>query len=39
MENSKTITLQDAQKEMRPVAFSSMVKPAGSTCNLECTDC
>ena len=39
MENSKTITLQDAQKEMRPVAFSSMVKPAGSTCNLDCTYC
>ena len=39
MNNSRTVTLADAQKEMRPTAFSTMVKPAGSTCNLDCSYC
>ena len=39
MNNKSTITLADAQKELRPTAFSTMVKPAGSTCNLDCTYC
>ena len=39
MDYSKTVTLADAQKELRPTAFSTMVKPAGSTCNLDCTYC
>ena len=39
MDNSKTVTLADAQKELRPTTFSTMVKPAGSTCNLDCTYC
>lgn len=32
-------TFADAQKEMRPVAFSTMLKPAGSACNLDCSYC
>ena len=39
MNNSGTITLGDAVKESRPTAFSTLVKPAGSTCNLDCTYC
>lgn len=35
----KAITFSDAQKECAPVAFSSMIKPAGSTCNLDCQYC
>ena len=34
-----TVTLGDAEKESRPVAFSTMVKPAGSACNQDCTYC
>ena len=39
MINSSTITLGDAVKESRPTAFSTMVKPAGSACNLDCSYC
>ena len=39
MDNSRTVTLADAQKELRPTAFSTMVKPAGSACNLDCSYC
>ena len=39
MNNSRTVTLGDAVKESRPTAFSTLVKPAGSTCNLDCTYC
>ena len=39
MDNSRTITLDDARKELRPTAFSTMVKPAGSACNLDCSYC
>lgn len=34
-----TITFYDAQKQMGPVSFSTMVKPAGSSCNLDCSYC
>ncbi len=39
IDKSRTVTLADVQKEMRPVAFSTLVKPAGSTCNLDCSYC
>lgn len=39
MYNSSTITLGDAVKESRPAAFSTIVKPAGSACNLDCSYC
>ena len=39
MDNKRTVTLGDAVKESRPVAFSTMVKPAGSACNLDCSYC
>lgn len=32
-------TLSDAQKLVGPQAFMTMLKPAGSTCNLDCTYC
>ncbi len=32
-------TLNDALKAVAPVTFMTMVKPAGSTCNLDCTYC
>jgi len=32
-------TLSDAQKLAGPQAFMTMLKPAGSTCNLDCTYC
>ena len=34
-----TITFYDAHKQMGPVSFSTMVKPAGSSCNLDCSYC
>lgn len=39
MNKRRIATFADAQKEMRPVAFSTMLKPAGSTCNLDCSYC
>lgn len=39
MEEKKIFTLQDAVKISGPTAFSSMVKPAGSACNLDCSYC
>ena len=39
MNNSRTVTLADAVKESRPTAFSTIVKPAGSACNLDCSYC
>ena len=39
MDNRSTVTLEDARKEMLPTAFSTMVKPAGSACNLDCAYC
>ena len=32
-------TFRDAEKQTGPVAFSTMLKPAGSTCNLDCHYC
>ncbi len=32
-------TLQDAQKSIAPTAFQTMLKPAGSGCNLDCRYC
>lgn len=39
MNSRKTATFADAEKEMRPTAFSTMLKSAGSTCNLDCSYC
>ena len=39
MKKRSVATFADAQKEMRPVAFSTMLKPAGSACNLDCAYC
>ncbi|MCK9628223.1 MAG: anaerobic sulfatase maturase, partial [Bacteroidales bacterium] len=40
MESSKkTITLDYAARNANPAAFSTMVKPAGSLCNLDCHYC
>ena len=36
---SKTLTLTDAMRIGRPVAFNIMLKPAGSLCNLDCNYC
>ena len=35
----KTLTLGDAEHMLGPVSFGTMVKPAGSACNLGCTYC
>lgn len=35
----KTITFDDACKIAAPRAFTSMVKPVGANCNLDCTYC
>ena len=32
-------TFRDAEKQTGPVAFSTMLKPAGSACNLDCHYC
>lgn len=34
-----SLTFADALKMKKPVAFSTMVKPIGSKCNLDCTYC
>lgn len=34
-----TITLQDAERIVGPLAFNLMLKPAGSLCNLDCSYC
>ncbi len=39
MDRKKTLTLADAWKKSRPTAFSTMVKPIGSRCNLDCSYC
>lgn len=33
------LTFRDAERMAGPTAFSTMVKPAGSACNLDCTYC
>lgn len=35
----KNLTFADALKTGRPTAFSAMIKPIGSACNLRCTYC
>ena len=39
MQEKQIFTFQDAQKVAGPAAFMTMLKPAGSTCNLDCTYC
>lgn len=39
MEDKQIFTLADAQKLNAPAAFMTMLKPAGSACNLDCTYC
>ena len=39
MENKDIFTLKDAQRTIGPRAFSTLIKPFGSTCNLDCTYC
>ena len=39
MSDKQIFTLQDAQNLTGPAAFSTMLKPAGSACNLDCTYC
>ncbi len=40
MKRSRDIfTFGDARKQTGPVAFGTMIKPAGSTCNLDCHYC
>ncbi len=34
-----TLTFADAQKKSLPTAFSTMLKPIGSRCNLDCSYC
>ena len=38
-ENRSIFTLQDAGRRIGPVVFNTLVKPYGSTCNLDCTYC
>ena len=37
--NKELFTIFDAQKAVGPTAFTTMLKPAGSTCNLDCSYC
>ena len=39
MPQKPIFTLQDAQKITGPASFMTMLKPAGSTCNLDCSYC
>lgn len=39
MEEKQIFTISDAQKLNAPAAFMTMLKPAGSACNLDCTYC
>ncbi|MFI3319591.1 MAG: anaerobic sulfatase-maturation protein [Rikenellaceae bacterium] len=39
MKQKPIYTFQDAVKRTAPTAFSTMIKPAGSTCNLDCHYC
>ncbi len=37
--NKDIYTFRDAERDAGPVAFTTMVKPAGSACNLDCNYC
>lgn len=37
MKNKDIFTFRDAEKQAGPVAFSTMLKPAGSACNSTAT--
>ncbi len=37
--NKNIFTFRDAEKQAGPVAFQTMLKPAGSACNLDCHYC
>ncbi len=39
MKQKKIVTYQDAVRAAGPVAFTTMLKPAGSSCNLDCHYC
>ncbi len=39
MKTKDIFTFRDAEKQAGPVAFATMLKPAGSTCNLDCHYC
>lgn len=39
MRKKPILTYGDALKKSRPVAFGTMIKPVGATCNLDCTYC
>ena len=39
MKSKDIFTFRDAGKQAGPVAFSTMLKPAGSACNLDCHYC
>ena len=39
MKNKDIFTFRDAEKQAGPVAFSTMLKPAGSACTLDCHYC
>ena len=39
MDRKKILTFNDAWKKNRPTAFSTMLKPIGSRCNLDCHYC
>ncbi len=39
MKRRKLITFEDAWRRMLPTAFSTMIKPVGSHCNLDCSYC
>ncbi len=39
MKQKAIYTFQDAVKRSAPTAFTTMIKPAGSTCNLDCHYC
>ena len=36
MKQKQIFTFRDAEKQVAPAAFSIMLKPAGSACNLDC---